>query len=207
MKRTLFALGLATVLGVGFLGFTSSSAKAGTLGSVIITQGAFSNGDGGEFTATFSGGLAAALGTTSEQVFCVETDEEFSPGTTYYGSLSQDIIFDDGLFNVPSPQPSATSLAEVEYLFTQFSTGALDDFTGIAGTYFSDGLRELNAGALQIAIWTILGENLSGTSASSGADPTTAAYYETEAATAVAKGFTNQDVSILNLWTDPKGSD
>jgi len=194
---------LLAVLAAGALGFAGSAARANTIGTAVLTQGSYSYGDGGEFTATFSnaggGSLATQLGTT-QQVFCVETNEEFSPGTTYYGNLSEQIKYNNGQFS-PTVQPPAAALAEVQYLYTQFSTGALDDTSGIAGKYFSDGNRQDNAGALQNAIWQLLSE----TGGSTSDDPTLVTYYKTEAVNAVNGGWTNTHVEILNMWTAVNG--
>lgn len=194
---------LLAVFAAGALGFAGSVARANTLGTAVLTQGSYSYGDGGEFTATFSnagsGSLATQLGTT-QQVFCVETNEEFSPGTTYYGNLSEQIKYNNGQFS-PTVQPPAANLAEVQYLYTQFSTGVLDDTSGGSGTYFSDGHRQDNAGALQNAIWQLLAE----TGGSVSDDPTLVTHYKTEAATAVSGGWTNAHVEILNMWTIQNG--
>ena len=111
------------------------------------------NAWGGEFTAFVTGGpnfaanynsaaQATIGGQTGFETFCVEIDEEFSPGGTYNTSLGNTII----------PGGAAITIGTA-YLYSQFAQGTLSGYqygTGMA--------RETSADELQDAIWYLQGE-------------------------------------------------
>src|ERR1017187_3068385 len=65
-------------------------------------------------------GLNLTAGSPNFQTFCIETGEEFSPGSTYNVTISYDIKYDGGLF--PSGSPITIGTA---YLYSQFAAGTL----------------------------------------------------------------------------------
>ena len=119
--------------------------------------------------------------------------EEFSPGSTYNVTISQDIMFDGGLF--PSGEPITMGTA---WLYSQFAAGTL---SGISEPYdYSYGSgRIATAGDLQQAIWYLQNEQpLIG----NGANGT--AFYNAAAA-ALGGNINNPSngtygVVALNLW-------
>jgi hypothetical protein len=124
------------------------SAFASMDGTLTLTQGSYSYGNGGEFTAATSG-----LGTF--QTFCIEYSEEFYPGQQYwyventgavYGGLGgQDAT--DNHFGSRSMDNISIGTA---WLYSQFRA----DLVG--SHYFGDTLglsRYDAAGQIQMAIW------------------------------------------------------
>ncbi len=98
--------------------------------TIVLTQGLYSFGDGGEFTAVTSGN-----GTFN--TFCVEPSVYFTPGQIYS-------------YNLASVDSQGNNLREgTALLFSEFSKGNLSgyDYTGVS--------RQADAGLLQSAIWGI----------------------------------------------------
>ena len=163
----------------------------------------YSYGVGGEFNAvpnatllsvnpTLAGYTATTANSTAPyfQTFCIETGEEFSPGSTYNVTISYNIKFDGGLFPGGSPITLGTA-----WLYSQFAAGTFGgyDYTGGGG-------RTATAGDLQQAIWYLQGE-VTGL-IDGGADGT--AFYNA-AVTALGGTINNAangayDVVALNLW-------
>ncbi|MDB5355210.1 MAG: hypothetical protein JWN24_1663 [Phycisphaerales bacterium] len=201
----------AAICAVASLGVSALVARADTItSSVKLSGGSYQYSDGGEFAMHFVTNTVPDL--KDQQVFCVEIKEDISFGTTYYGALSEQIKYNAGLFSAIN-QPPATNLAEIQYLFYQFSTGNLANYTA------SGSQRQLDAGALQWAIWDLAGENpgnpnpgfnLANLEASQVGLGTKATGFEAAAALAVAGGWTNNQslgtVKILNLYTGVDGN-
>lgn len=133
-----------------------SPAFAGFDGQGTITTGPFSSGQGGEFTITPVGGfvgitgLTADLGPLTFQTFCLEVNENFTPGTTY------DMNFNIVAVAGGSGGPSFPLDPRVAYLYNGFRNGTL------TGYDYSAGGRQASAGALQQAIWFIQGNQSGG---------------------------------------------
>jgi hypothetical protein len=125
-------------------------------GSGTISQNAYSNGLGGEFTLTpvsgFVGvtGLAADLSATAFQTFCLEVNENFAPGTTY------DLCISTSAVAGGSGGPSLALDPRVAFLYFNFRLGTL------AGYDYSVAGRQASAGSLQQAIWFIQGNQPGG---------------------------------------------
>jgi hypothetical protein len=121
--------------------------------SVTLYQDAYSYGNGGEFRAVGNADLNSAVnwtaykpGTTANQgssfqTFCIEYNEEFSPGVTYSASISGSAL--------PRGVPVTMGTA---WLYSQFASGTLAGYNYGAG-------RSTSAGSLQQAIWWFQGEN------------------------------------------------
>ena len=108
--------------------------------TVRVTQGDYSYGSGGEFTLTPNG-------YASFQSFCLETNEYFTPGNTYFYSISNAATHGGvgGAVNGFDPISMGTA-----WLYDQFSKGTL------AGYDFDNATipgRKASAGELQNAIW------------------------------------------------------
>jgi hypothetical protein len=169
MKKVLVILAALALLPV-------ASAMAGPIvgQQVVVDYGPYHSGDGGEFSVTGPG--------YSFLTFCVETNEYFNPGNSYYiGSITEGADYNG---NPPNPVPLTPQVA---YLYTQFMAGDLSGYD-----YTSD----TDAGLLQSAIWEWMGEVT--------ADPTNPFY--NLAGTAVSSGAWSGlgNVAILNLWADPE---
>jgi hypothetical protein len=168
----------------------------------------YSYGDGGEFNAvpdaallsvnpTLNGYVAATADPTAAnpscQTFCIETMEDFTPGDTYNVTISQDIMFDGGLF--PSGEPITMGTA---WLYSQFAAGTLNGIDEPYDYTYGSG-RVATAGDLQQAIWYLQNEQpLTG----NGADGT--AFYDAAVAALGANINNPSDgaygVVALNLW-------
>lgn len=133
----------------------AGSALAGFDGNGTISQNAFSSGNGGEFTITPSAGfvgvtnLFADLSGSSFQTFCLETNEQFSPGNSYGMNINTVAIMGG------SGGPSYPLQPETAYLYWHFRNGSLTGYDYGAG-------RQASAGALQRAIWYIQGNQSGG---------------------------------------------
>jgi hypothetical protein len=133
---------------------TSCAAVADTL---TLAQNSFSNGVGGQFTATpvtgFAGitGQAADLGAGSFETFCLERNENFNPGGTF--SYTINTFASQGGVGGQDPVGSGQDPldARTAYLYFNFRMGTLTGFDYGAG-------RLASAGALQDAIWFIENE-------------------------------------------------
>jgi hypothetical protein len=140
MKKLSMVLGLAGVMAVPNL-------MASYDGTITLYQGAYSYGNGGEFTAVTSG-----LGTF--QTFCIEYNEEFGPGNTYDYNKNTGAVVGGAGVDATDPHtglPMDNISLGTAWLYSQFHAGTLTLDTG-TGSYFNAN-RQLNAGELQQAIW------------------------------------------------------
>ena len=124
--------------------------------TVVISQGAYSFGIGGEFNASLSGTSLAPVsltGSGSFETFCLEYSEHFQPGGTYYYTIDTAAYGGaGGAVDGSDPLDERTA-----YLYNAFISGTL------AGYDYSNALgqRAADAGALQNAIWYLEQENAS----------------------------------------------
>jgi VPDSG-CTERM motif len=124
-------------------------------GTVTMDYGSRHSGNGGEFNA-YSADAALAPATmgyaaqtiydaghgTGFETFCVEENETFNPGSSYYYQISQQAV--NGGVGGPHPDPISRGTA---WLYGLFATGNLPgyNYTGPNGN--------TSAGDLQAAIW------------------------------------------------------
>ncbi|MDX2016072.1 MAG: hypothetical protein SFY95_00365 [Planctomycetota bacterium] len=141
MKMRVSALAAAAVL---------CAAGAAQAAFVVINQGAYSFGNGGEFNAQLTGVSFSPKALSSSgffETFCLEVPENFQPGATYSASIA---TFADGGGAGGQDSSGTDPLSELTaYLYEQFITGNL------AGYDYADSLgqRKNDAGSLQQAIW------------------------------------------------------
>jgi len=131
---------------------------AGFDGTIVLTQNAYSYGNGGQFTAVTTG-----LGTF--QTFCIEYNEEYQPGSQYdYYENSGAVAGGVGAYATDphTGLPMDNISMGTAWLYSQFRAGTL-------ANYFNAS-QQLNAGNLQDAIWYL--ENETTTLAFNGADGT-----------------------------------
>lgn len=194
--ETHVALRVGTVLAACILLAGFSTAKAN---SIVLTETAYSYGDGGEFNAvttpnSFLGSYApAAIINNGFETFCAETTVDFSPGASYsYTLANQDSL------------GRALSLGAA-FLYYEFGTGVLSGYN-----YSSASSRNTDAGELQAAIWWFQGEQTGGggfpTSSTITADPFYSLAITDLGGSAAALGANNgtYGVQILQL-TDASG--
>jgi hypothetical protein len=129
------------------LAFNANAAYDGT---IRVYQGSgFSYGNGGEFQAVTSG-----IGTF--QTFCIEENENFSPGSAYNYRINTGAVKGGAGANATDPF-TGNSMDNISigtaWLYDQFSDGTL---SGYNYTYGSG--RSATAGALQNAIWWLENE-------------------------------------------------
>jgi hypothetical protein len=139
MKKLYLAVGLAGMMAV-------PSVFAGFDGTVTLTQGSYSYGNGGEFTAATSG-----LGTF--QTFCIEYNEEFGPGNSYSYRINTGAVAGGSGVDATDPYttlPMDNISIGTAWLYSQFRAGTL-------ANYFTANHQQ-NAGNLQDAIWYLEGE-------------------------------------------------
>jgi hypothetical protein len=200
--------------------FSTKSIAAAVLLALLGTQAALANtvvvtrntalysgaNGGGEFTATGLGltnsdyAPIVNITPTGLQVFCLETQELFTPGATYYYTLSTGAISGDTAGNF---DPLSVGTA---WLFSQFAQGTLPlyDYTPGAG-------RTASATLLQNAIWWLENEPADGsyTGLYDGSNPYEALVVSHfgSAAAAQADATLAQlgHVRVMNLTTDADG--
>ena len=153
--------------------------------TIVLTQGPYSSGAGGEFTATTS-----ANGVFN--TFCLEYGEHFYPGRTYTYSIS-----DRAIQGGPNTQPGAVPGEDIisvgtAWLYRQFAQHTL-------ANYFT-GTEQANAGLLQNTIWWLEDERTD----PGNSNPFRAAVYAAFANPKI--DFTGSDVRVMNI-TDPTRAD
>jgi hypothetical protein len=165
----LFAAMSVTLLDNGYFGYTANGYSIGNGGEFRavgnaaldseVNWGAYSTATKGAITTADEsawGGSSIGNSPNSQvqigqeyfQTFCVEYNEEFSPGGLYTVSS----IGDAALYNGHAPTSVPITLG-VAYLYSQFALGKLGGYD----YYYGSG-RQDSAGVLQQAIWNLLGE-------------------------------------------------
>src|ERR1017187_6241408 len=125
---------LSTLIGVAGVLF-ATNLYASFDGTLTLNSSAYSWGNGGEFTAVTSG-----LGTF--QTFCIEYNEEFGPGNTYYYNQNSGAVAGGAGANAIDSHTGLTMdnvSIGTAWLYSQFRAGTL-------ANYFN-GTRQQNAGA------------------------------------------------------------
>ena len=191
---------LVLMIGAASLAVFGPMASADTM-QLTLDYGSRHSGNGGEFNASSADFAPLAMGydpkaiynaghpNTGFETFCVEYNEHFTPGSSYYYGISQAAI--NGGVSGGNPDPISRGTA---WLYLQFATGMLQgyNYTGPNGN--------LSAGALQDTIWWLEGEraddphNIFSMAVTNqfGGDPMTA----------MADNNGTYGVSVLNLWSD-----
>jgi hypothetical protein len=185
---------LFLALAVGVAAFSTALPNASALTMTgTLGYGSRHAGSGGEFnfaSADFNpntmGYTANAIFAGGFETFCVESNEYFVPGKTYYYSISS--AANSGGVSGGTPDPLSLGTA---WLYLNFATGQL------AGYDYSIGPSgNASAAALQATIWWLEGE---------AADPTNSNPFR-----AAVDGFFHgtemndnnglYGVSVLNIW-------
>ena len=151
-------------------------------------------GNGGEFNASSADFSPIAMGYAASTIsgggfetFCIETNEFFNPGTTYYYGISQAAI--NGGASGGNPDPISLGTA---WLYLNFAHGTL------AGYDYSIGSGcNASAAALQTTIWWLEGE---------ASDPGAGNIFRNDVLALPNYSMDNNGfyrVGVLNLWGDP----
>ncbi len=158
----------------------AGSAYAGL--SVVVYQGDYSAGNGGEFNANPSGFASAHRVTQIApmfETFCLEETELFAPGQRYNVDISDTSLM-GGVAGSHQLDP------RTRWLYCQFIQGALPGYD------YAPANRRTSAGSLQEAIWWLEGQmpgtplaNLSGAA---------------QGLIAEAAGHDSPCTKVMNLW-------
>ncbi|MBL8764984.1 MAG: hypothetical protein JNM07_12010 [Phycisphaerae bacterium] len=168
---------------------------AANAASVRMDYGTYHSGNGGEFKATpiaFPFTPRSLVGDGTFSTFCLETNEYFSPGSTYHVTFDPYAI--KGGTGGGNPDPLSDESA---YLYLKFITGTLNDFNyaDAGGTRAS-----VSSAALQAALWSL--EDETGATANLNPDALAqATAWITQAHQAVQGGYRNDgSVFVMNLY-------
>ena len=172
-----------------FIALSLAALAAGSAFSqtVTLSTGPYGFGNGGEFNAVFNSVPLSPVALTNSgnfEVFCLEHSENFSPGGTYYFTIDTFAIAGGG-GAVGGQDPLDETTA---FLYDAFISGTLPGYD-YANTF---GMRSVNAGALQNAIWYI--EQEVGT-----LDSADAVTFYNFAQGGIGRGL--GDVRVLNMYT------
>lgn len=173
------------IVGVAAVSTVVASAFAGIDGTGTISQSGVSAGNGGEFTITPTAGYLGEMGlpadfsATSFQTFCMETNEQFSPGGSY------DMCINTVAIMGGSGGPNFALQPETAFLYWNFRNGTLAGYDYGAG-------RQASAAQLQQAIWFLQGNQSGGVNN----------LFAQNAAFAVANNLWSGigDVRVLNVY-------
>ena len=184
LSKTILAVVATGLLSCGLF---SQQAQATTM-QLTLDYGSRHYGDGGEFDASSPDFAPATMGykpaTTYNggfETFCVQTNEYFNPGSTYYYGISQ------GSISGGSFDPLTLGTA---WLYLNFAHGTL-----LGYNYSFGGAGNASAGALQSTIWWLQGQ---------GANPHNAfsTLVTHNVANYMAANNGHYGVAVLNLWGD-----
>ncbi len=181
---------LLLVISTASLTVFARSASALTM-QLTLNYGSRHSGNGGEFNASSPDFVPATMGYAATTIynggfetFCLETNEYFNPGSSYYYAISQGAI--DGGISGGNPDPISKGTA---WLYLNFAQGNL------AGYNYSTGSGgDTSAAALQATIWWLEGEGANPGNAFSSAVMTLPNYLDDN------NGY--YGVGVLNLWGD-----
>ncbi|HZL13238.1 MAG TPA: hypothetical protein VFC85_03760 [Verrucomicrobiae bacterium] len=175
---------------------TLSGVSCAFANSIVLTQDAYSYGQGGEFNAVTSQNFLAGYAPSTTisggfETFCIETTVEFTPGTIYSYTLGSSDATAPG---IPLTEGAA-------YLYYEFAKGVLTgyDYTDTAG-------RLADAGLLQAALWYLQGGQVYNADGSLHNNPTTDGNpFYALALSMFDSGATNANngtygVEVLQMW-------
>ncbi len=187
MKNVHLSFLAAALTSAAFL-CVGSQASADTL---TLDYGSRHSGNGGEFNAksvdfnpTTMGYNAVATFNGGFETFCLESNEYFNPGNSYYYGISQGAV--NGGVSGGNPDFISKGTA---WLYLNFAEGTLSGYTYTAGP-----AGNASAAALQATIWWLEGEGANPNNVFSIAVTSLPDYLDDN------MGFYN--VGVLNLWGD-----
>ena len=185
---------LLVVVGAASSAVIVPNALANTM-QVTMNYGSRQSGNGGEFNASSPDFVPATMGYSANTIysggfetFCVEANEYFTPGNSYYYAISQGAV--NGGISGGNPDPISLGTA---WLYLNFAQGTLAGYnytTGAGGN--------ASAAALQATVWWLEGEQADPSNTFSAAVITKFG----SAAAAMADNNGVYGVAVLNLWND-----
>jgi len=146
MKKTLMTAVLAGTT-AGSVALANNIPSSGTL-TASLTPG-YQYDNGGQFTVEVDNNPNWQF-----QTYCIEIQNEFSPGSTYSYTLGQ------STHDYPPPNAVANLTLGAAFLFSQFATGQLAGETAVTGGYAlpNNSTGAQTVGALQAALWYFEGQ-------------------------------------------------
>lgn len=179
---------------------------------IVLSVGPYQYDIAGEFTASTTPtlpvtGYSSYTATASTfQTFCVQTEVDFSPGSSYSYTMGLSAI-GSGQAYLPGFNGSLTT--GTAWLYAQFASGGLGSSYDYAN---ASGSRRADAGLLQAAIWALMGEAVPNDGAYTTATTANNIYYKMAldnfgdnlaAATAAVTSSDNDGVEVLQLGIAP----
>jgi hypothetical protein len=189
---------ITTILSLAALAVTQPSASALTM-QLKIDYGSRHSGVGGEFNISSADFNPVAMGYTANTIvnsgfetFCVEKNEYFNPGSTYYYSISDGAI--NGGISGGNPDPLSIGSA---WLYSQFAHGTLAGYD-----YSTLGGSSTSAASLQEAFWWLEGE-VSGQNFANSFETAVVGQFGS-ATNAMANNNGSYGVAVVNIWGDAR---
>lgn len=174
---------------------------------ITINQNAYSYSNGGEFDvvsndlswigSAYTGYKTTGvqtIGTFNFETFCVEHNETFSPGTTYYAEINPNMAAISGDATVGYDVISQGTA----WLYQEFIKGTLTNYNYDGTTMAQFATRPLAANDLQLSIWFLEGEG-QGSANNYYADLAITHFGSLSQAHV---DYTGTGVGVLNVWTD-----
>ncbi len=190
-----YKLLLTLLVGAAFSAVILPHASANTM-QVTMNYGSRHSGSGGEFNASGPDFVPATMGYTANTIvnggfetFCVEENEYFNPGSTYYYAISQGAI--NGGVGGGNPDPVSLGTA---WLYLHFAQGNLAGYT-----YTTGAGGDASAADLQATIWWLEGEQANNPN-NTFSNAVITQFGSAAGAMADNNGF--YGVGVLNLWGD-----
>ena len=187
-----------TIVSVSAFALSQPNASALTM-QLKIDYGSRHSGVGGEFNISSADFSPAALGyapnaimNSGFETFCVEMNEYFTPGSTYYYGISDGAV--NGGISGGNPDPVSRGSA---WLYSQFAHGTLAGYD-----YNTLGGSSTSAASLQQAIWWLEGE-ISTQNFSNPFETAVVSQFGS-AANAMLDNNGAFGVGVLNIWADAR---
>ena len=175
---------------------------------ITINQNSYSYSNGGEFDvvsndlawvgSAYTGYMTKGVqsGTFNFETFCVEHNETFSPGTTYYAEINPNMAALTGGGGVTAGSDVISK--GTAWLYQEFIKGTLTNYNYDGTTKGQFDTRPLAANNLQLSIWYLEDE---GQGSASNYYANLAINHFGGLSQAHAD-YTGTGVSVLNVWTD-----
>ena len=173
---------------------------------ITINQNAYSYSNGGEFDVvsndlSWIGSAYTGYKTTGVQTgafnfetFCVEYNETFSPGTTYYAEINPNMAAIQGGTGSSDVISKGTA-----WLYQEFIKGTLTNYNYDGTTIAQFATRPLAANDLQLSIWFLEDE---GQGSAGNYYANLAISHFAALSQQAHDDYTGTGVSVLNVWTD-----
>ncbi|HEY1661874.1 MAG TPA: hypothetical protein VGI03_05600 [Verrucomicrobiae bacterium] len=160
-------------------------------GSLKITAPNYAPDQAGPYLVQIATSAGVTPGSTSFQTFCIGSQVDYSPGSTYSYQISNTVL----PASVGSPGYVTWGTA---YLYSQFLAGALG-VGGTSSTTVATGTIDQTINdALQVAIWELQGQSLSGITYGAPLNTADVNQFLTDAANAASAANVSNDENEAN---------